>query len=103
MEIYDNPNSGNCLGDLFIFVIVSVIVAPILFISTFVCGTLHEIDWLADWNTRKLKERVLNVLPIQNILEKLPVVPVGNAGTIPHHFQLENAFPDASRDCRLVL
>ncbi len=49
-----------------------------------------------------MKKQVLNVLPIQNILEKLPVVPVGNAGTIPHHLQLENAFPDASRDCRLV-
>jgi hypothetical protein len=36
---------------------------------------------------------VLYVLLIQNILGKLPVVPVGNTGTITHH--LCNVFSDA--------
>ncbi len=36
------------------------------------------------------------VIPIQNILGKLPVVPVGDTGTIPHH--LRNPFPGAPGD-----
>ena len=39
------------------------------------------------------RKPVLYVIPIQNILGKLPVVPVGDTGTIPHH--LRNVFPGA--------
>ncbi len=31
------------------------------------------------------KKPVLHVIPIEHILGKLPVVPVGDTGTIPHH------------------
>jgi hypothetical protein len=31
------------------------------------------------------RKPVLYVIPIQNFLWKLPVVPVGDTGTIPHH------------------
>ena len=30
---------------------------------------------------------ILYVIPIQSILGKLPVVPVGDTGTIPHHLR----------------
>jgi hypothetical protein len=36
-----------------------------------------------------------SAIPIEHILGKLPVVPVGDTGTIPHH--LHNVFPGAPR------
>jgi hypothetical protein len=39
---------------------------------------------------------VLYVIPIQSILGKLAVVPVGDTRTIPHH--LRNVFPGATGD-----
>ena len=39
------------------------------------------------------RKPVLYVIPIQNILGKLPVVPVGDTGTILHN--LRNLFPGA--------
>ncbi len=52
------------------------------------------------------KKPVLYVIPIEHILSKLPVVPVGDTGTIPHH--LRNVFqaapgdrrPDAGDECK---
>ena len=44
------------------------------------------------------KKPVLYVIPIESILGKLPVVPVGHTGTIPHH--LRNVFPGAPGDRR---
>ena len=44
------------------------------------------------------RKPVLYVIPIENILGKLPVVPVGDTGTIPHH--LRNLFPGAPGDRR---
>ncbi len=44
------------------------------------------------------RKPVLYVRPIQFILGKLPVVPVGDKGTIPHH--LHNHFPGAPGDRR---
>ncbi len=43
---------------------------------------------------------VLYVIPIDNILGKLPVVPVGDTGTIQYH--LLNFFLGAPSDCRPV-
>ncbi len=40
------------------------------------------------------RKPVLYVIPIQNILGKLPLVPVDDTVTIPHH--LCNAFPGAT-------
>jgi hypothetical protein len=53
------------------------------------------------------KKPVLYVIPIEHILGKLPVVPVGDTGTIPHH--LRNVFqgapgdrrPDAGDGCKM--
>jgi hypothetical protein len=44
------------------------------------------------------KKPVLYVIPIQSILGKLAVVPVGDTGTIPYH--LRNVFPGAPGDRR---
>ncbi len=42
------------------------------------------------------RKPVLYVKTVENILGKLPVVPVGDTGTIQHH--LRNAFPGAPGD-----
>lgn len=57
--------------------------------------------WLAPVNSRILYELdhrkpILYVLPIENILGRLPVVPVGDTGTIPHG--MRNAFEGAYAD-----
>ena len=44
------------------------------------------------------RKPVLYFIPIENILGKLPVVPVGDTGTISHH--LHNLFPGAPGDRR---
>ena len=46
------------------------------------------LDWMESVSSRMLfeldpKNPILYVLPIENILGKLPVVPVGDTGTIP--------------------
>jgi hypothetical protein len=48
--------------------------------------------------TETVKKPVLYVIPIENILGKLSVVPLGDTGTIPHH--LSNVFPGAPGDSR---
>ncbi len=50
---------------------------------------LYELDY---------KKPILYVIPIESILGKLPVAPVGDTGTIPHI--LRNHFPGAPGDCR---
>ena len=60
------------------------------------------LDWLDSVGSRILyeldpKNPILYVLPIENILGKLPVVPFGDTGTIPFNFP-RNAFPGAYRD-----
>ena len=45
---------------------------------------MYELDY---------KKPILYVIPIDSILGKLPVVPVGDTGTIPH--RLRNHFPGA--------
>ncbi len=46
------------------------------------------------------KKPVLNVIPIEHILGKLPVVPVGDTGTIPYPGHMHNFFPGAPGDRR---
>ncbi len=50
---------------------------------------LYELDY---------KKPILYVIPIKSILAKLPVVPVGDTGTILYH--LRNTFPGAPDDHR---
>ncbi len=47
------------------------------------------VEWLESVGSRVVyeldyKNPILYVVPIQNILGKLPLVPVGDTGTIPH-------------------
>ena len=44
------------------------------------------------------RKPVLYVIPVEHILGKLPLVLVGDTGTIPHH--LRNLFPGAPGDRR---
>ena len=60
--------------------------------------------WLESIGSRVVYELdyrkpVLYVIPIQSILGKLPVVPVGDTGTIPYH--LRNTFSGAPGDRRM--
>ena len=50
----------------------------------------------------ELDERnpVLNVLPIEHVLGRLPVVPVGDHGTVQVPFRKGNDFPGACADTR---
>ena len=64
---------------------------------------LFYLGWLNAIGSRILYELdhrnpILYVIPIQSILGKLPVVPVGDTGTIPHH--LRNHFSGAPGDRR---
>ena len=61
------------------------------------------IGWLESVGSRVVyeldyKKPILYVIPVQSILGKLPVVPVGDTGTIPYH--LRNTFPGAPGDRR---
>ena len=56
------------------------------------------IGWLKSVGSRVVyeldyKKPILYVIPVQSILGKLPVVPVGDTGTIQHH--LRNTLPGA--------
>ncbi len=60
--------------------------------------------WLESIGSRvvyelEYKKPILYVIPIQSILGKLPVDPVGDTGTIPYH--LCNTFSGAPGDRRL--
>ena len=54
-------------------------------------------DWIEATNSAMIYEReggeneVLYVIPVESILSKLPVVPVGDTGTIPHTMRAERA------------
>ena len=63
----------------------------------------HIIGWLESVGSRVVyeldyKKPVLYVIPIQSILGKLPVVPVGDTGTVPH--RMRNSFSGAPGDRR---
>ncbi len=61
------------------------------------------VRWLESVGSRVVyeldyKKPILYVVPIQSILGKLPLVPLGDTGTILH--RLRNAFPGAPGDSR---
>ncbi len=60
------------------------------------------VGWLESIESRVVYEldykKLLYVVPIESILGKLPVVPVGYPGIIPH--RMRNAFPGAPGDRR---
>ncbi len=79
-----------------------IIIIPIIHILQiirifFICRMVG-IGWLSDRVRAWLQETRSLCNPIQSILGKLPVVPVGDTGTIPYH--LNNVFPGAPGDRR---
>ncbi len=61
------------------------------------------VGWLESVGSRVVyeldyKKPILYVVPIQSILGKLPLVPVGDTGTIPH--RMRDAFQGAPGDRR---
>ncbi len=61
------------------------------------------VGWLESVGSRVVyeldyKKPILYVVSIPSILGKLPVVPVGDTGTIPH--RMRNTFSGAPGDCR---
>jgi len=62
--------------------------------------------WLLDCRSRIVYERkqdsqVFYVIPVESILGKLPVVPIGDTGTIPYSMRQHAAdFVDAAFDTR---
>ena len=82
---------------MYLFQIMRII--PIIAIITY----CFVVGWLESVGSRVVyeldyKKPVLYVIPIQSILGKLPVVPVGDTGTIPH--RMRNAFKSAPGDRR---
>ena len=68
-----------------------------------IIGYCFVVGWLESVGSRVVyeldyKKPVLYVVPIQSILGKLPVVPVGDTGTIQH--RMRNTFPGAPGDRR---
>ena len=62
------------------------------------------LDWMESVSSRMLfeldpKNPILYVLPIENILGKLPVVPVGDTGTIPFRSRVpcDGAYGDRTK------
>jgi hypothetical protein len=60
-----------------------------------------RVCWISVVNELENKKPILYVVPIQRILGKLLVVPVGDTGTIPHRIMMRNTFPGAPGDRRL--
>jgi len=66
-----------------------------------ICSFRGIHDCLVQQASAVCNKQVLYVLPITSILGKLPVVPVGDTGTIPHSMRGESAdFDGASCDSK---
>jgi hypothetical protein len=81
---------------MLIALIIVVIVMILIIVIILQDGWISVCSWiLYELDHRK---PILYVIPIQTILGKLPVVPAGDTGTIPHH--LRNGFPGAPGDSK---
>ncbi len=86
---------------IFLFAIITImhVIAIMLIIA---CSSVKDgwnllaLGWFMSLTTKK---PILYVIPIQSILGKLPVVPVGDTSTTPFH--LRNTFSGAPGDRRL--
>ncbi len=59
----------------------------LLSLKLFLFYRMAGISWISNCiNELDYRNPVLYVIPIQSILKKLPVVPVGDTGTIPYYF-----------------
>jgi hypothetical protein len=91
LETYDDLENGNYYYNHFNY-------------TKYICYT-HECfsGWLESVGSRvpyelDYKKPILYAIPIESILGKLPVVPVGDTGTILHN--IRNLFPGAPGDRR---
>ena len=82
---------------------ISIIAIIAIIAITAIISDCFLVGWLESVGSRVVyeldyKKPVLYVIPIQSILGKLPVVPVGDTGTVPH--SMRNAFSGAPGDRR---
>jgi hypothetical protein len=82
---------------------VFIVLIVILLIIHYNCTYLIYLGWLDSIGSRIVceldhKKPILYVMPVENVLGKLPVVTVGDSGTIPH--RLLNHFSGAPGDRR---
>ena len=93
LETYDDPENGYYIN--------------YIHYDDYTCETYYIVQCIAGWldsvGSRVVyeldyKKPILYVIPIESILGKLPVVPVGDTGTIPH--RLRNHFEGAPGDRR---
>ena len=87
-----------CIYDISFFLCIIIIICIIQIIHFLLIA-----GWLESGGSRIVYELdyqkpVLHVIPIQSILGKLPVVPIGDTRTILYH--LHNVFPGAPGDHR---
>ncbi len=94
LETRDDPENGNyayygyyCIAIMRIIAIISIVPYGLdrLVVGLFESvgsRLLYDLDY---------KRTILNAVPIQSILGKLPLLPVGETGTIPH--RMHNTFP----------
>jgi hypothetical protein len=93
MVTYNDPENGFYIYFMYYMYYMIVYINPIIWflpgwLKSIVPQILHDLDH---------RKPVLCVIPV-DIREKLPLVPVGDTGTIPHH--LRNLFPGAPSDLR---
>ncbi len=105
LETYDDPENGYYMHYIdFIHYMFST------YYFYYVCNA----GWLKSVGSQIVSELdhkkpvcVLYVIPIEHILGKLPVVPVGDTGTIPHHLRCvfqgapSDRRPDAGDGCKM--
>ena len=81
---------------IFIMHIIAIIAIICIMQIISIIADWFLVGWLESVGSRVVyeldyKKPILYVVPIQNILGKLPLVPVGDTGTIPH--SMRNTFP----------
>ncbi len=95
LETYDDPENGNYIN----YITYMCLVCYAYQTDQNISGWLESVD-----SRRRVlyeldyKKPILYFIPIESILGKLPVVPVGDTGTIPHCPR--NLFPGAPDDRR---
>ena len=82
---------------------ISIIAIIAIIAITAIISDCFLVGWLESVGSRVVYEldynkRVQYVVPIQSILGKLPLVPVGDTGTVPH--RMRNTFSGAPGDRR---
>jgi hypothetical protein len=106
LETFDDPHNGNySIYRYFIHIIAIVCIMAIMHITAIISfiSDCFLVGWLASVGSHVVyeldyKKPILFVIPIQRILVKLPLVPVGDTDTIPH--SMRNAFSGAPGDRR---